>query len=718
MLEAAAATAFVFFVCEYFHPLFFFMDESARQDGPIFQYIGQEFLHGRWPALSIDVWQGGDLLGENQYGLLNPVTLLTSIVSALCPTTRCGILAIDVIYTLLIWFGATQLARNFGMPRILRSLFAFLLISNNLLIYWFTSNWAEGMIGQTWFVWTLACLTVPVLTTPWLIAGACCLYLAINSGWPHAMIAATLFTGCLGLTSLIRRDWPRVFALGLILVSAFVASLPGILATKDWLTVAFRESGFLNHWFLVPVLSDILNFGSPTLLPHLLAFGGKDIAFPTFYVAWFGWLAFVLVRPKWEALSTQRLMALAMGGGLMLLVSLGPEQFGPLRWPFRFVPFFQIALLLIILVLVHESPRRTASLRLALIAMFVVLVPQIITIEMRPANLDNARFVAVLLVVCVGLLAFPVRRRSPYLFHYVALSILIVFVVMHGLYPFNTSVPDATYEWQDPAFNRHATIDTLKVNDRFAKTITYTFTTLPRTRPEHVIQGYFRLASGERFLNGYTPADHTRLAQLLCMDYDGSPACDQALPTLFSKESISAVSYADLMRVATVVVGKQNVMPPPSGWHVGEAGNELTRWVRDQPLGALPGTVSYVGKAVALAATPTPQAEASRETHIFEISEAAGKAAPDPLARSIIFARLWWPGYTAEVNGINVPVRAHDGLLARIDLPPDIAGRTTVSLAFRPLADPRGLLLPLGAIVLILGAGLLHRWQRGSPGST
>src|SRR5688572_28057881 len=136
LAEAIVATCAILWVCEAFHRNFFFHDETLRLFGPIFQYIGRSLLRGEWPLLTLDVMQGGYLLAEHQYGLLNPVTMSTAALAALMPTVKTGALSIITIHLILIWLGASRLAANFGINGLARLTFVFLVVSNNFLIYW------------------------------------------------------------------------------------------------------------------------------------------------------------------------------------------------------------------------------------------------------------------------------------------------------------------------------------------------------------------------------------------------------------------------------------------------------------------------------------------------------------------------------------------------------------------------------------------------------
>jgi uncharacterized membrane protein YfhO len=80
----------------------------------------------------------------------------------------------------------------------------------------------------------------------------------------------------------------------------------------------------------------------------------------------------------------------------------------------------------------------------------------------------------------------------------------------------------------------------------------------------------------------------------------------------------------------------------------------------------------------------------------------------------IVFARLWFPGYTATLDGRPIDVVRHDGTLVAVDLPPGSDGELVISYrspGFVPLA-----ILALASIAaLAVGQVLAHR-RRSRPG--
>ena len=131
---------------------------------------------------------------------------------------------------------------------------------------------------------------------------------------------------------------------------------------------------------------------------------------------------------------------------------------------------------------------------------------------------------------------------------------------------------------------------------------------------------------------------------------------------------------ADLLRLETVVV--QNDLPGvadvavPDGWRVAERSAAVTVLRREATLPHPQGRLSDapVGTVVA-----------------DDVSAARGEVVriTDGPGGTLTFARLAWPGYTARVDGAELPVRQGPAGLLTVDVP---AGAHELTLAWSPPA--------------------------------
>ena len=717
LAEVVVATAAILGICEYFHPNFFFRDESARQYGPIFQYIGKALLQGEWPLLTLDVLQGGYLLGENQYGLLNPFTMTAAATAGLMPTVKTGALLFTAIHLALLWLGASRLALNLGVGGLARLTFAFIVISNNLLLYWYASSWTAGLIGQTWFVWSLALLAAPRLNVMTILLGAFSVYAALNSGWPHTLLATVVMVSSAGIASLIRRDWERLAGIAIITTSSAIASLLSIAPLVDTIELTSRQSGYWNNWVLVPMLSDILNVGAPSYLPRLNNWSETPniSSTPVFFLAWFALAALPLFRLNWRSLASTPMLGIGISTAILLVASLGPEQVAMLRWPLRFAPHAQVGLLAGLLVLLRGSKFRSPTLRTVMFCIALAVGPQILAVLAAPAQISTHIAFATVLTFTVLIANTLIEWRPGHFWAFCLFSSVLFFLLTHHFFPLNRDVYDAGVKEQDP----------IRYNSIFFKPIddnkfSYTFSFLQNPGGiSLLLSGYLRLTDS-RMLNGYSSVDRESLSKLLCLDPFGTP-CDSALSRLFGKEEETGMAYLNLLRVDRLLVPTSGTYWALSAatvtpdWHEVSRQGNIAELVRVTPTVALPGTLSYAGAELTVARDAhSERIRANSETVHIHVAPAPPAGSGSPLERALVFARLWWPGYVADIEGRDIPVVAHNDLLVRIDIPPHVSGKVAVRLSFRPLAHGiRPFYIPLGLALLATGCFVVIR-LRGS----
>jgi hypothetical protein len=158
----------------------------------------------------------------------------------------------------------------------------------------------------------------------------------------------------------------------------------------------------------------------------------------------------------------------------------------------------------------------------------------------------------------------------------------------------------------------------------------------------------------------------------------------------------TGATLLDLFRITSVDVQKgmwQRELAPRLGpeWRSVHRGNVVESFERVAPI-ALPGTVSRVPDGVEL--RPVTMLHHKSETLDIVQNEGGGR---------LIFARLFWPGYHAMLNGEPIAVVGHLGLLVAVELPSGTIGE--LRLWFRPPGLSLGFLLA-GIGIGILGAFL------------
>jgi hypothetical protein len=654
-----------------FRNRFYFHDDMQHQHMPIFVHIGRMLRAGEPPFLTLASFTSGNLLGEYQFALLNPVSL---VLYALLPSfndLETAALFLACFYYGVLAAGAYVLARTYAVDKAAAAVAALVIASNNLICYWFAASWFPIFVSIAWFVWAWAFLARAGRSRlDWLLAVVFS-YLTITSGWPQT----TIVLGLVGLVIAVqhwRTDGLRRGALVIAAVAAAgllsATTLLGLAAVGE---VAARYRGVSNNNVLVPNLRDLLALSSPFHRGFMSWGGYKLTGAPIFHLAWF--IVPLLPLLRWRLVEWRPdLLALAAMAGLSLLLTQGPEELYMVRWPFRWIPYLHIAVAVLFLAIVSREGFAPASPRRVGAALLLVLLSAVASLQADPAAWPHHLAAIGIGVVAVAVfIAIPERRRTMRIGWLGAVSLLF-FAATHALFPMNTDIPDYGLPAEvEPGLraNSAPTAYSLYVGgignaadpgrlDEFRTGM------MPRVRETATI-------------NGYTPIGHRFGSELLCMNMFGE-ACFELGPRLFERDPRTGARYVDLLRIDRLIAHRGphlDRLRPFLGpaWRLEFNGPRTQRFVRTLPNAGLPGTASWASPGVVL--TGTGPVRASSE--VLRIAPAARQSP------TIVFARLWWPGYEAKFNGESVPVRAHGGVFVAVDLPA-ISEAGTLTLSFRP----------------------------------
>src|SRR4051812_1345617 len=141
-----------------FRERFYFHDDVQHQHLPIFLHIGRLLRAGETPILSLGNFTSGNLLGEYQFALLNPVSLALYTALPSIPSLTTAALVLACFYYGVLASGTYVLARSYDVERSGAVLAALVIASNNLISYWFASSWFPVFVSIAWLVWAWAFL--------------------------------------------------------------------------------------------------------------------------------------------------------------------------------------------------------------------------------------------------------------------------------------------------------------------------------------------------------------------------------------------------------------------------------------------------------------------------------------------------------------------------------------------------------------------------------
>ncbi|PWK84270.1 hypothetical protein C8D88_109355 [Lentzea atacamensis] len=681
---------------------FYFWDDSAAVFVPGWYHIGTELLAGRFPALSPDMWPGGNIAAEAQLSLWNPIMLANHVLVALMPDVAVAATVVKIEFMVLMALGVYLLCREYGARQWPSATVAVLLPFAGFTLYFDASAWAISMISFAWIphLWWAARKCADGRLNP--VVPVFFGIMAMTCGSPYGALGAAAVVASVLFERAVQRSWSscvRLLLIGVaIAMSAVVVYVPLVLAGE----VSFRgDRSITNTGFMVAALGDLLNLSSPTYTPNEASINGLRLMVPYAFLGWFvlpllPWLRWSAVRANLRARSA--LFAFCVGYALF---ATGPGQVWLFRWPMRVVDYVYLPVCVFVALALSAGLRADRVRRRAFGTAVLIGIQAALAFSATPEQAGRHAAAAVILAGLSAAAVFVALHRERLLPVVLTLGTAVVLFAQLTWYPINASFT---------AYRLPHNVQQLR--DRFAGYEGNTFTVShvspgdPHTHPDglwrDMLAGSMYEVAGVTSLNSYTGMGYAPLNNGLCMHPSGA-TCPEAFHRLFAVDPETGVPVADLLRVQNVVV-RNGFVPngeadePPAGWQVLSHDEHATVFRRAAPL-------------------PWPQGRVSWTSPGLEVlDDRRQPRRPDEEIRyrgegTVTLAALAWPGVTASVDGKDVPVRRGPMGIITVDLPKSSDG-ATLRLGFSPPGFSYGIPLLAGAVLLGLLHGLAYRMKR------
>ncbi len=693
----------------------YFRDDMETYFMPTLVAIGRTmWSDGVVPLMTLQTWVGGNLAGEFQYGLFNPILLALYAALALFETQA------DAAAFLCVALGGVLASGGFALARACRLCLPLAYVAagavggNNFLYYWFAVSWFPGYSSAAFMVWAMAFLLRADEGRGSFICAFLATYLTVTAGWPHTVIALGAFTVCrCAALYFIKGCRPALdvavaAALGLGAAAVAIGPVLGMFG------IAQRSTSMASGGQLLPNLRDVLLFASPLHLGILPLFQGfsRVLAAPVFYAAWFVLPAIILVH--WRRLDwwDPGLITFLAFAAVMLIGTQGPSQLLWLRFPIRFAPYFQIAIVIAALIVVQRAGLAPLSRRRVGALALVIGVAAISSMQSTPALATAHAVFAVLLLYVSVILRRDAERAPRAAMLFLACSTWVIAAATRTFMP-SAALPDygVFARFGLPAgIGSTAPLSAVPRGYELHLSDDRDLNVEPALL-ERLAVAQAGLARGVSAVNGYSPIGHRGLADLICWSHSRS-TCADTLDRILARDPVTGEINADLMRIWRIVApagtegaALARLAQPP--FRIVEEDALVVVAERSLPDSRLPGSLAWPlsGYGVQVVGDPT----ALRE--VLRIQER------DEEVRSLIFARTFWRGYSAPLDGRPLPVRAHAGALLAVDLPPQPRDGELV-LTFVPPGLRAGLAMSVAAILAALAYAAFFQGssRRPNPG--
>ncbi|MFP5372547.1 MAG: hypothetical protein ACLGI3_17610 [Actinomycetes bacterium] len=691
-------------------PTFYYWDDTAGASVGAWRHTADALLDGQLPLLSLELWRGGNYAAEAAFGMFNPLLLGLYVATASIDDLAMVALVIKAFFFLTMALGVYLLCREYGVRPWPAALTGTMLPLSGFTIWMDGASWVTGLTVSAltpWVWWTVKRGAEGHGSLLWAILAG---YLCASAGNPYGLLSAGLVVAAVLVETFARRGvrhTRRVVSVGVagtaVALLAVGTYLPFVLTSS----VSYRAgSGTYNDEFLSPGLSDVVGLSSPSFQPYVMVFGELSFSFPALYLSWL-----VLPLLPWLRWSTlphhgRKLTAAYALGTANLLIVIGPSQIGFFRWPVRLLPYLWLSVLVVFAVLLSAGLHRDRARQRWAVSAGAVIAGFWLAWSDVPDQWDrhlvSAVMVLVLLVMAVRAARYSQRRLALTAMG----GTLAVLVVQLSWMPVNANVTDYSFPRSEAS-----------IEERFADYrpgLTVQIAALSALSPDSlrdqavyddVLFGSMYAVADVESLTAYSGVGFNALDGAQCMDYQGS-TCGNAWAQLWVELPGTDVVLADLLRARTVVVQRSlldiGADGAPEGWELRESTPHVTVWQRIEPLPWPDGRLSSVSGP--LTVTSDVRTGDVGETVEFR-RDAAGAA-------RLTFARLAWPGYRAEVDGMPVPVAEGPGGLLVVELPEDVPDGT-LSLSWSPPGATVSVVAASIGMVAAAGLGLSELRRRG-----
>lgn len=636
------------------NPGVFWNDDYQISILPVFADVARSWSEGHLPLLSPYSWVCSNLAGEFQYGTFSVFVNAAVVLIWKLPLTFAGqAAALSMAHLFVLAMGAFLLARGRGLTSPLATMVALVAALNGWIICWGASDWFGALGAFAWLPWAwwgMERALEPTRTKWRFLWPAPFVYLVVTGGFPYTVLMLGLVAAWLTLKSLGEtRRWRQLWPLALGLALGIGLSAPAWLALFDYVHGSARgeQANAGAHWqWLVP----------PAALPGFI--------WPAWTVSWTDFSNRSVPHAAMElACGTVPPLALLAG-----LIGQRGEFVRRMRWELGL-----LALVLMIAMLPSANVFRWSFRWLPLLHLVLALVAAEALAQFRVVT--------------------PWRWLAPGVVFGSLLTTYLLLPTNTGvpIYPLGPGLTNA--EPLDPArlyLSVYPPPETSSSRQNHPGPVGQV------TRP-----GSTSMWAGIRLVNGYSPIRAAGIGPAWTF-YTHGEIDPGVADYLLSREagpdgSLEKLGIDGLLVDRAIAFAPQ----PAAEWRLVHDEAEGRVYERaGGPIGPLHAIALPAEKLVPVTIRLVSD---SRQKVVADVEVAAGAG-----SAALVFARPFFNGYHATLDGRRIAVGSYRGFAPLLKLPAGAHGRLT--MVYRPWwLVVGGWLAALSLLAMLVGAGLALR---------
>jgi hypothetical protein len=689
LVITAVCSIFVILVPHWISPGYYFDDDVRHYSLPQIYEVGKHLSQGELNFLSLRSVYAGNFIGEGQLALFNPVTLILYVTMAQVGDLGTAALIYAGFHLLLMALGVYFLALRLRISPGYACVAGITVVTAPMIGYWYASSWWTALSTNAWLPWAMLAFIATVGNINYLFWAVLTAAAVLIGGWPHGSIALLLFA--MVTVWCYEGDRRRSFAVLLIWGGiALALSLPTLFPLFIYVKEGIRsEWGTGNSGLMVSTLDELLSFSLPSYLSAVPHFFGKTQAKqPNYYVAWYFLPIIVIFYQEIIQYWKKSGFPIRVCGYLIaifFLLSLGPEQIGSLRWPFRFSPYFHLFLILFLSFVISHTeswPKPKLS-----IVFLVLGIGCILCIQQTP-ELFYLHLLFYFFSAVSSYLLLNLSKEHDRPIVLLSCSLMVYFAI-HLIWPSNENVGHWSSPLVAPSIDRHlAAENTLIVQKRSKEDGNWS--KLP--------SGNIVLWESGQFINGYSPIEPKGLKRFFCFNM-WSWVC-KFPEKLFVKDDHTDVDWGTLFNLTEIRIERghdfseqMKKFAPQNGFSLVSEDDDHAVWRRT--LKSHPGTVSWLAEGMAV-----KQIAAIASDH-----ESLLVTNSSDRPRQIIWARVPYAGYEITLDGHSLNVASYEDTLLTTFIPPHVVSGT-LKLKYLPPGFHWTIPLAIAAFIFSLGISL------------
>ena len=574
------------------------------------------------------------------------------------------------------------------------------------LIYWAAMSWVCNLISIAWLAWTVAALFRLENEPRWLLPSAFLVAMTLVSGTPHTDVALAICVSLFLLRTFDNGGWKACSTVLLAAIGGAMLAAPSLLPLVEYHPFSTRPMSFPVSMWSVPI-DAFASLGLPVFFSPWFGWGHWEI--PGLPIVYLNWAVPIILVQAWRREAHVFKDEYVKFLGLLTLVFFGLcmlPDITTIHYSFRFLPMFHLFLILLVArILTLRRLAGISGLGWDWWVVAVAVAPPVVLATglayafapvLGASDLAKAGLTGLFVGVAVALAIVTRRLQGDWSAGMLTATHVIIFLGIVSAWPTNPSVP----RWHMPTTPDPEQLAVVPPGNAL-----WLFSTLvPRDRAvTWRYRGLAPLYFGKSEINGYSSLGSSAIDQFFHFGPYGDLSADP-LPHLFSIDPATGASYADLMRIESIVAevegqwivaAERNV---PDKWTRADLPDSVAVAFRRPPADhSLPGTLSFLPRGV----TATLLSFSDRREE-YTIS-----VGPEYDGRPLVFARPWYPGYDVRLDGAAVQYQLAGNILPEVVLPAGFSG--TLEIAYLPAGFLHGCLL---AGVAATGLVLVALWQR------